>query len=329
MKDFSSLTRRGQALRLRRLARTALEYYDLPVVRVSLLSNDYNSAFRVDTRDGTPYFLRIGRPRPRGLEENQAETLWLAALHRDTDLRVPEPLPNRQGGLVTTAEAPGVPEPRNCVLFRWITGKDLAAKLSPEYMYQVGVLTTRLHDHALTFRPPQDFSIKTWDTVFYFQEEAQVILSAAYRQYFPPERLAVMQQAIERVQAALDKLFADRRGLRVLHADLHQWNIKVWRGKLSLLDFEDLLWGYPAQDIAITFYYLQHLPNAAELREAFRRGYTSRSAWPEQYPGEIDSLIAGRELMMLNFWIQFTSDPARYAERAERRLRAYLEQTSM
>ncbi len=245
MKDFSSLTRRGQALRLRRLARTALEYYDLPVVRVSLLSNDYNSAFRVDTRDGTPYFLRIGRPRPHGLEENQAETLWLAALHRDTDLRVPEPLPNRQGGLVTTAEAPGVPEPRNCVLFRWITGKDLAAKLSPEYMYQVGVLTTRLHDHALTFRPPQDFSIKTWDTVFYFQEEAQVILSAA------------------------------------------------------------------------------------ELREAFRRGYTSRSAWPEQHPGEIDSLIAGRELMMLNFWIQFTPDPTRYAERAERRLRAYLEQTSM
>jgi hypothetical protein len=28
--------------------------------------------------------------------------------------------------------------------------------------------------------------------------------------------------------------------------------------------------------------------------------------------------------MMLNFWIQFTPDPTRYAERAERRLRAYL-----
>ncbi len=202
MQPFSNLTKRGQALRLRRLALAALEYYDLHVARVRLLSNDYNSAFRVDTRDGTPYFLRIGRPRPRGLEENQAETLWLAALRRDTDLSVPEPLPTRQGALVTTAEAPGVPEPRHCVLFRWIAGKDLAAKLSPAYMYQVGVLTTRLHDHALTFRLPDGFSIKTWDNVFYFQEtqgaeEAQVMFSAAYRCYFPPERLTVMQQAIE------------------------------------------------------------------------------------------------------------------------------------
>ena len=111
MKPFAELTYRGRALRLRRMALAALEHYDLAVRRVRLVTNEMNGIFRVDTMDGQKYILRVTDPSGcHDLEEIRSEMMWLAALRRDTDLGVPEPLTTRDGALVTTVEVPGVPE---------------------------------------------------------------------------------------------------------------------------------------------------------------------------------------------------------------------------
>ena len=54
--------------------------------------------------------------------------------------------------------------------------------------------------------------------------------------------------------------------MRILHNDLHQWNVRIYRGRLSPIDFEDLMWGWPVQDIATTLYY--HLDNGYDDRAA-------------------------------------------------------------
>jgi Ser/Thr protein kinase RdoA (MazF antagonist) len=64
------------------------------------------------------------------------------------------------------------------------------------------------------------------------------------------------------------------------------------------------MWGYPLQDIAITFYYLQDREDYNELKSAFRSGYQTCLSWPEQYDGQLDILIAGRGLDLLNYVIQ-------------------------
>jgi Ser/Thr protein kinase RdoA (MazF antagonist) len=46
-------------------------------------------------------------------------------------MRVPRPLPARDGRLVMIAGAAGVPEPRLCILFTWVPGTDLADHLTP------------------------------------------------------------------------------------------------------------------------------------------------------------------------------------------------------
>ena len=327
MKDFDQLTSRGRALRLRRMALVALQHYDLDVQRVRLLSNDLNGIFRVDTHDGQKLVMRVCLPEAgHTLPEIRSETIWLEALSRDTDLGVPEPLANRDGAMVTTVEVDGVPEARHCVVFGWIPGPDLADRLTLENVRKMGAMSARLHAHALTFQAPPEFSIKTADSVFPFGDEV-VLFDKAQADLVPPARRELFQRTAERVEAALAELFADRQGLRVLHYDLHHWNVKVFRGKVYALDFEDLMWGYPVQDIAITFYYWQDHARFGELREAFKRGYTEHAGWPEQVRGQIDILIAGRGLDLANFVLrdpnpEWRSAAPAFLERTEKRLRA-------
>ena len=330
MRDFNQLTNRGRALRLRKMALTALERYDLDVARVRLITNDMNGIFRVDTAGGEKHILRIGVPGDGGhsLETIRSEMMWLAALRRETGLSVPRPLATRDGALVSTVEVSGVPEPRHCVVFSWVKGMDLADRPTRENWIKLGEFASRLHDHGTAFQPPEGFSINRYDKVFPFQEPV-VIFDDAYRHILPPTRREVFQQVVDRVQAVLDRLNANSGGMGVIHGDLHHWNAKVYRGQISALDFEDLMWGYPVQDIAVTLYYMQWHDDYLALRDAFKQGYTSRRTWPEQQPGEIDTFIAGRVLVLANYILEDPSPDYRtaapeYFERWEKRLRACL-----
>ena len=129
-KPYSQLTARGQARRLRRLAEQALACYDLDVVRLRLITNEFNAIFRVDTAAGEKYVLRVTLPEgghDRGTVA--AEMAWLDALARETDLGVPRPLATRAGELVVETADAGVPEPRLCAIFGWAPGSDLADHL--------------------------------------------------------------------------------------------------------------------------------------------------------------------------------------------------------
>ncbi len=329
MKDFYELTDRGQARRLRRMALAALENYDLDVRRVSLLTNDMNGIFRIDTTGGTKYILRVCFPEMHSFEGIRSEMMWLAALRQDTNLSVPQPRITRDGRLLTTVQVPGVPEARHCVVFGWVKGKDLAERPTPENWRGLGEFASRLHDHGAAFQPTEGFDICRYDKVYPFGDSF-VVFDDAHRHLFPPGRRCIFQRVFDRVQAAIDRLNAGPDGMHVIHGDLHQWNVKVYRGRVSALDFEDLMWGYPVQDIAITFYYIQDHEQYAALRGAFVRGYTSRRPWPEAYPGEIDTFIAGRGLMLANDVLLFPNllhpqETSRFVERTEARLRAFLE----
>jgi Ser/Thr protein kinase RdoA (MazF antagonist) len=241
---------------------------------------------------------------------------------------VPRPLATRDGALVTTVELPSVPEPRHCVVFSWVKGVDLADRPTRENWYRLGEFASRLHDHGITFRPPENFSINRYDKVFPFQEPV-VIFDDAYRHILPPARREIFQQVADRVQAVLDRLNANSDGMGVIHGDLHHWNTKIYRGQISALDFEDLMWGYPVQDIAVTLYYMQWRDDYLALRDAFKQGYTSRRTWPEQHPGEIDTFIAGRALVLANYILEDPSPDYRtaapeYFERWEKHLHSFL-----
>ncbi|HLF89122.1 MAG TPA: phosphotransferase [Anaerolineales bacterium] len=329
-KPFSTLTHLGQARRLRILSLNAMQEYPLNVKSVRLLQHSYNTIFRVDTMDGQKYVIRVNVPNVRARENILAEMTWLAALGRDTTLGIPAPRANRDGELVTTATARGVPEPRHCAVFGWVPGKELAHQISPEYYEKLGRFTAQLHNHAEAFVPPPDFSLKKLDVVFPFDHGNFLEDDAISPEWVTPERRKVFEAAAQRIEGLLNALYASTRPPFVLHADLHQWNIRVHREALYVLDFDDTMIGHPAQDIAITFYYIQAHPEYETLKAAFQTGYEALRPWPVESQEQLAGLLAWRGLDLLNF-VLYTDNPGirrglpAFVERMEARVKNYLQ----
>lgn len=303
-KDFFELTNGGRAGRLRRLAQRALENYDLEVARLKLITNDFNGIFRVDTRRGEKFVLRVALPTGGHNAANfRSEMEWLHALSRDTNLGVPAPVAALTGERVIVVSSPGVPEPRCCMVFTWVPGRDLSRQLTEANVRKFGRLSARLHLHAQHFRPLADFKILRFDTLFPFPEPV-LLFTDEFAHLFPRYRREVFELGLAQAQAALDRLKNSGEPMRVLHGDLHHWNVHVYRGRLYPFDFEDLMWGWPVQDIATTLYYWAGREDYALLLQAFKTGYVSAAPWPERYPGEINAFIALRGIGLANFILQ-------------------------
>jgi Ser/Thr protein kinase RdoA (MazF antagonist) len=306
--SFEQLTERGQGRRLRHLALAALEHYAVSVRRVRLVTNHLNGLFRVDTTDGETFALRVSHPTWRSDAELRSELEWLTALARDTDIGALEPLPNRDGTLVTVVASDGVPQPRRCVLFTWVPGPLLATGLTETNVAKMGALAARLHQHAAGFVPGAGFTTHRLDRLFP-RGEATVLFDPQYRELFGRGGLIVVRRAIERVEAAHRQLYGGASSPRVIHGDLHHENVKVDRGRLRPVDFEDVIWGYPAQDIALTFYDFRYYTDPAQhdydtLCSWFRDGYDCVQPWPEQHPGQIETFLVTRRIWVVNWCLQ-------------------------
>lgn len=299
-KDFFDLTPIGRSRRLRRAALAALESYDLQIQGVRVLSTDTNGVFRVDGADGNRYVLRVGRGGniAHSVEQVRSETEWLTALARNTDLRIPIPVANSTGETVTVIEVTGVPDRRSCVLFEWLPGRLLDRHLTPRHVRAYGALAARLHEYAGSFQPSTGFSIVRYDRVFPFDEPV-VLFDPTRSEFMTDRRREIFVEAVDRVQHAIDDL-ADREPRRVIHGDLHRWNVLIDGAGVAAFDFEDLMWGWPVQDLAIALFYLEREDNYLDLRAAMRAGYEQVRPWPDVTGWEIDTFIAGRALVLAN-----------------------------
>ncbi|MEM7125760.1 MAG: phosphotransferase [Chloroflexota bacterium] len=332
MKAWSELSAQGRTRRLRNLAIQALTQYDLPVNKVRLIEVATNTLFRVDCTDGKKYALRVCTPGEHSFHDAQVEMRWLEVLNEKTTLPVPKAVANRDGKLITYCQIDSVPEERRCVLFEWIPGKAIAERLSPEIYHKLGILMAQMHRFAAGYFDsgasaldswPEDMRPMRWDKVFYYPEEPIVLYEDTYQKYFTKERLTLIEAAQADVEPYLASLYQKPSEAMIIHGDLHFWNVHVWRGQLFPLDFEDLMWGYPIQDVAITLWYGQEREDYGDLRAAFQAGYSDIRPWPGMGE-EIDGLILARTLMFINYAAHVLTEPEEYIERQCEKLKQWL-----
>jgi Ser/Thr protein kinase RdoA (MazF antagonist) len=303
---------RRDGVRTRRLgevARRALAAYDVGIASLKPLALSQNWLYRLDTTDGRRFVVRVNRPGMRSALDVASEMAWLAALRRDTDLVVPDPLLDRSGHHVQLVDGPGPDEDKGRVVphavsvFGWIDGRNVGERVDPKLARAMGEAVGRLQDHADTFRPPQPFTTSTLDRVWTFgARPAWLDPGAAPHPWFTRERSARIARAAERGQARIDALHADRATLRFLHIDLHMGNVRRQKGGgLALLDFDDSRWAHPVQDFAIPLYYLWVRENGAELWDAYAEGYAGvRGDVPVDRRALLD-LVAARQVDLLAF----------------------------
>ncbi|MEM8862119.1 MAG: phosphotransferase [Chloroflexota bacterium] len=305
MKPYDQLTRLGKIRRQRKIVEKALELYDLDVASVDFLADHTNTLFKITSAEGTKYAFRIYTDGENTLVENRAEVFWLTALDRDTDLNVPVPIANKDGEYITLINLPGVPPDQRCQLMSWIPGKalaDIKDALNKENYFKYGQAQAKLHNHSESLHPlPADISPKKWDKVFYYPEEPVVYNQPEYSHLFSAEQVAILDKVIAKANKLLGDFFVDRGQPMLIHGDFHYWNLHLHKGELYLIDFEDLNFGYDTQDVAITFYYGREQENAAELRQAFKEGYSSQRPWPLESEEQLQTLITARIIMFCNF----------------------------
>lgn len=308
MKPFYQLTNTGRARRLRQMALKVLEQYDLETTHLHLLTNGYNAIFRVDTADRARYVVRIMRPGERTDGQIMSQAIWLDELAHH-GVNVSYPLPNRDGTLVTRAEVPGVPEVRQSMVCAWVPGVSLGHCFSLPNVEKQGVLLARMHTLAAAYRLPADFQVKVYDRLYPYAEPWVLHDPACIMELDEMVRLQ-LPGMISHVEAALAHLRESRAAMQLLHGDLHLWNVLVTDDVVYAIDFDDLLLGYPVQDIGITLFYYRRREDYADILAAFRRGYESVIPWPEQYAGEVETWITGRALNLLNtvLWSQDPED---------------------
>lgn len=335
MKPFVELTHRGQISRLRSLAENALARYEVQVTAMKSLLHLENTTFRVDSEDER-YVLRINRPGHRDRDQIRSEGMWLEAISRDTDLVVPQPVRNRDGELVTAAGARGVPEERNCILFRWVEGQFYRKRLSPLAFRRVGRLTAHLHEHARRFRPPDGF--RRHDVQWGSEEEPgemERVLNQGVRDgaaLIAPHDLATFTLARHYLRDKISSMSKDPWSYGLIHADLHHGNCLFYDGTARAIDFDDCGWGHFLYDLAVTQWYLQARPDFMELRNAHLEGYREVRELSAGEEAELPTFMAARTLLMAVYMAGRTDNPElrerapQFVARCAGALRDYLSQ---
>lgn len=310
MKPFVELTQAGQVRRLRRVAEQALAAYDLPSYRLSPLEHMENTTFRVDTTDGR-FMLRLARPGLRTPAELRSELQWLGAIRADTDLHVPEPVRTRQGGWLSRGEAPGVPQPHNGVLFRWVYGRFSHRNVRPTVLERIGAVTARLHRHArqFTFAPGFKRNVIGWGSAEHPGESARFYDRARDlgAHHLDAAGWRLVDAVRERTAAAMDAIGRASDVYGLIHADLHTSNCLFNAGETGVIDFDDCGFAPFLLDGAITLYYFRKRPDFPVLRKAYWRGYTAVAPAPDRT--HLDTLIIFRTLIMLIYLLGRPDNP--------------------
>lgn len=302
MKPFAQLSRPGQVRRLRPLALQALEAYGLAGTVLRPLKHWNNTTFAVQAGKRR-LVLRLNRPGFQNAVAIRSELQWLQAL-AEAGLRVPKPVPAADGRLVVTTALPGVPEPRDCVLFAWLPGRFLDRRLGVSQLEAVGRFTARLH--RAPFVPPPGFARKSWDLHTLLGGDLGIDRQGIETHLGPGER-----RVIAAVRARLARTFtALGRGPEtwgLIHADLHPDNLLFEGGGVGAIDFDDCGWGCFLYDLAVTLSELRGRPTYAALRRALLHGYRQVQPLPTDCECHLEALIAGR-LLGLAIWVAGVAD---------------------
>lgn len=292
----------AEATRLLPLAERALRRYPFLTREVRHLATHSNVMFRVVAENGHQMVLRVGTPHSNSRSNVEVEVSWLDALARDTGLDVARPLRTVGGALIIDEYDSGIDKERSCVLFSWLPGQPMGSGSGPFAYRLLGQMCAALQEHGRNWTPPAGSELRTWDQVFYYQEDLGrvIIENPLYSHLFDKARLNAIRRATALAQEVISESY-DADPPRLVHGDLHEWNVHFAGSRLYAFDFEDVMYALPSQDVSVCLYSSRNSEIRDEIRSAFRRGYESLAPWPVADDRQLDGFHAARQIMLMNY----------------------------
>jgi Ser/Thr protein kinase RdoA (MazF antagonist) len=305
---------------LLQIAGKALKLYPFEVKDISLINNEYNATFRIESNDGQLFALRININSPRTSENLKAEVSWVNHLFNDGRVRVAKPIASTQGDLFASVQHDHSARDLHCVLYSWLPGSELEDEPELAQIKALGEAMAQMHIVARDFQLPADSNLPSLDHVMWWTED--FLLSE--KSVLDQDSKDLVAQTLQVIDTHIKSLYVGATPL-VIHADLHGGNVLWDVNSLSVLDFDDSGIGLPAQDLSTAIYYL----DTPEQDVALREGYSSVAPLPEMSERDLEVFLIQRRVILLNYLYETTNEEHRamipeYLEESLRRMVKFL-----
>lgn len=284
---------------LREAARKALARYGIGDARLRSIDESLNAIYQVHVNgpgeraspdseyEPRRFALRLHLPGYHSETSLRSELAWLAALRRDADVAVPEPVAAPDGETVLEMNVPGTNERRYCTLLTWVRGR-FQRRPGPASIERWGTLMARLHNHAALWVRPAWFTRPPflWDVDAVEGEENPdwSLLGPADRELF--------HGAFQHRGRIVDRLAGDSATRGLIHGDLAPTNLVVTRHEVGAIDFDCACFGYWLEDMAIALGPLRDWRTWNQVLSAFVRGYRGARRLSDIHLTYLDTFMA-------------------------------------
>lgn len=288
--------------RLLELAQMATTRYDLPPgLRVRLINLSENATYLVESVGcGQRWALRIHRENYHTPAAIRSELAWAIALKTDGAALTPAPITGRDGQFIQSVQVPGLPNPRNVVLFAWEAGREPDASDAPGFEL-LGETAAHMHAQVRRWHKPQDFERHIWDfettlgdTPHWGPWRAGMGLT--------PETEALFARTVALIAKRLERFGKDPTRFGLIHGDMRLANLLIDDAVVKVIDFDDCGFSWFLYDCATTVSFFEHAPEVPELLAAWVRGYRRVGTLSLEDEAEIGTFVMLRRLLLVA-WI--------------------------
>lgn len=293
---------------LEKLAREALQAWDIEGAELSLIKHRENAVYSAQTQSGERFALRLHRLGYHSDEALHSELIWIDALAK-SGIEVPKVIPTTDNQLFITVGP--ADESWQVDLFEWVDGEQLGSlehglgedeEKIRNIFFTIGESAARLHNQSCRWEPPAGFKRHAWDL------EGLVGEAPFWGRFWELNALSdeqhqLVNRARAQIKTDLENYGQNADNYSLIHADFVPENLLVDGEHVRLIDFDDAGFGWHMFELATALYFIQGEAHYELAKQALLEGYREHRALSDKDLAALPLFLAARGFTYLG-WVQ-------------------------